>query len=219
MLSSNTDKKIKFKFERGIFNSKFYSTYTFFQNLRKIRIYLSDSSLSYLEIFIKKFESHLNIQIYLHICDILNPITSHPQLLYPSCLVHQKSFNHLYESHEMFRTLCRVFNPFSIESFSRSIVAVNWRWIWMYVRFCRTWELRHQGGRGMNMRKRGWLVLIVGKQDFISLPQFRFSGISLRFCLQFEFGRGLEFFVTILRVCWTRTASSRITLGNEKKYF
>lgn len=80
MLSSNTDKKIKFKFERGIFNSKFYSTYTFFQNLRKIRIYLSDSSLSYLEIFIKKFESHLNIQIYLHICDILNPITSHPQL-------------------------------------------------------------------------------------------------------------------------------------------
>lgn len=27
------------------------------------------------------------------------------------------------------------------------------------------------GGSGMNMRKRGgWLVLIVGKQDFISLP-------------------------------------------------
>lgn len=76
------------------------------------------------------------------------------------------------------------------------------------------------GGSGMNMRKRGgWLVLIVGKQDFISLPQFRFSGISLRFCLQFEFGRGLEFFVTILRVCWMRNILVYYILENEKKYF
>lgn len=52
----------------------------------------------------------------------------------------------------MFRTLCRVFNPFSIESFSRSIVAVNWRWIWMYVRFCRTCELHCEQGV-----VRGWI--------------------------------------------------------------
>lgn len=69
----------------------------------------------------------------------------------------------------------------------------------------------------MNMRKRGgWLVLIVGKQDFISLPQFRFSGISLRFCLQFEFGRRLEFFVTILRVRWMHNITY---YTREKKYF
>lgn len=114
------------------YSKYFDSTYTFFQDLQKI------------------FESRLIVQIYLHICDILNPITTHPQL-YPSCLVHQKSFNHLYEGHEMFRTLCRVFNSFSIESFSRSIVAVNWRWIWMYVRFCRTCELQQQGV------VRGWI--------------------------------------------------------------
>lgn len=59
----------------------------------------------------------------------------------------------------MFRTLCRVFNPFSIESFSRSIVAVNWRWIWMYVRFCRTCELHcSRGWFGDEYAKTRWLA-------------------------------------------------------------
>lgn len=81
MLSSNTDKKIKFKFERGIFNSKFYSTYTFFQNLRKIRIYLSDSSLSYLEIFIKKYSNLISTFRYIFIFAIyLIPSLAIPNL-------------------------------------------------------------------------------------------------------------------------------------------
>lgn len=41
------------------------STYTFFQDLQKI------------------FESRLIVQIYLHICDILNPITTHPHTSTP----------------------------------------------------------------------------------------------------------------------------------------
>lgn len=151
--------------------------------------------------------------LYFHICDMLNPITTHPQL-HPSCLVHQKSFNHLYEGHEMFRALCRVFNPFSIQSFSRSIVAVNWRWIWMYVRFCRTCELP----------ARGWIceTRLAGFDRWQTGFYFVATVSFLRYIVTILFTiwvwSGIEIFCyDLLRVCWMHTR--RTTLENEKKYF